>query len=76
MPVMDGLEATQLIRTNARWQKLPIVAMTANAFAEDQALCLDAGMDDFLPKPVNADKLYVMVLKWLSRHHRASGVVV
>ncbi|TXI75036.1 MAG: response regulator [Dechloromonas sp.] len=72
MPVMDGLEATRCIRAMPEYADLPIVAMTANAFAEDQALCLDAGMDDFLPKPVNADKLYVMVLKWLSRHHQAS----
>ena len=72
MPVMDGLEATRCIRAMPEYAELPIVAMTANAFAEDQALCLDAGMDDFLPKPVNADKLYVMVLKWLSRHHQES----
>lgn len=71
MPVMDGLEATRCIRAMPEHAHLPIVAMTANAFAEDQALCMEAGMDDFLPKPVNADRLYMMVLKWLSRHHQA-----
>ncbi len=70
MPIMDGVEATRCIRAMSEYEWLPIIAMTANAFAEDQALCLDAGMDDFLAKPVNADKLYVMVLKWLSRKNR------
>ena len=71
MPNMDGLEATRCIRTMPEFARLPIIAMTANAFAEDQAQCLDAGMDDFLTKPVNADKLYVTVLKWLSQKNRA-----
>ena len=72
MPVMDGLGATREIRK--RWPKgsLPIIAMTANAFNEDKALCYEAGMDDFLSKPVEPEQLYALLLGWLERARPAT----
>ncbi len=67
MPRMDGLEATRLLRQQFDSARLPILAMTANAFADDKARCFDAGMDDFVPKPVIPEDLYACVLRWLSR---------
>ena len=65
MPVMDGLSATAAIRRIHRLEALPIVAMTANAMAEDRRDCLEAGMNDFLTKPINPDDLWNMLLKWI-----------
>jgi two-component system sensor histidine kinase/response regulator len=67
MPVMDGLQATRQIRSLPDWAQTPIVAMTANAFAEDRLACEMAGMSDFVPKPVEAADLYKTLLKWLDK---------
>jgi PAS domain S-box-containing protein len=66
MPRMDGLAATQAIRQLASGGRVPIIAMTANAFIEDREKCLAAGMNDFLAKPANPETLYATVLKWLA----------
>ena len=64
MPVMDGLLATIEIRKLAGLESLPIVAMTANAMAKDQQRCLEAGMNDFLGKPIEPDELWRVLLRW------------
>ncbi|MBV5336784.1 MAG: response regulator, partial [Deltaproteobacteria bacterium] len=67
MPNLDGVQATRQIRELPDCREIPILAMTANAFAEDKARCLEAGMDDFIVKPFNPDVLYQTLLKWLER---------
>ena len=66
MPILDGLAATRAIRALPEGRRMPILAMTANAFAEDRTACLDAGMDDFVSKPVDPEVLYATLLKWLN----------
>jgi PAS domain S-box-containing protein len=68
MPVMDGHEATKKIRTweaDAHQGRRSIIALTADAFDEDRQLCIDAGMDEFLTKPVDLDKLTLALQRWL-----------
>ncbi|MCG2576376.1 ATP-binding protein [Dechloromonas sp. XY25] len=66
MPIMDGLEATQKIRQQPAGATRPIIAMTANAFAEDRLRCTAAGMNDFITKPFAPEHVYAMLLKWLT----------
>jgi PAS domain S-box-containing protein len=61
MPEIDGLEATQHLRRQPRWQHLPVIALTADAMVDERQRCLDAGMDDFLSKPVNLEQLTSML---------------
>lgn len=70
MPVLDGLEATRQLRAREQapaGERLPVVALTANAMAEDRGRCLAAGMDDYLDKPVRREMLALMLDRWLRK---------
>ncbi|MEW6514818.1 MAG: PAS domain S-box protein [Pseudomonadota bacterium] len=69
MPVMDGTEAARTIRTMPERAAIPILALTANVFAEDRRACLAAGMVDMLTKPVDPATLYDALLKWLPQRN-------
>ena len=73
MPVIDGVEATRQIRQLPGYQEVPILAMTANAFAEDKQRCLNAGMNDFLTKPIVPETVFAKLLAWLGQHSRTEG---
>jgi CheY-like chemotaxis protein len=67
MPRMGGMQATQRIRQLPACATLPILALTGNAFVEDRARCLEAGMNDFITKPIDPDSLAATLLHWLGR---------
>jgi CheY-like chemotaxis protein len=71
MPVLGGIETTRILRTLPGWADVPILAVTANVFEEDRQLCLNAGMNDHIPKPIPPEALYAAIYQWLRRHlHR------
>jgi PAS domain S-box-containing protein len=75
MPVMDGLQATRLIRElNCGSSSVPIIAMTANVFAEDRLECMQAGMNDFISKPIRQNKLLTQLAYWLDPEQAVSKV--
>lgn len=67
MPVMDGFEATRLIRSNPELNNIPIIALTAHAMEGDRERCLEAGMNDYLTKPVSLAKLAEVISRWANR---------
>jgi signal transduction histidine kinase/DNA-binding response OmpR family regulator/HPt (histidine-containing phosphotransfer) domain-containing protein len=75
MPVMDGITATKAIRSNPRFTSLPIIAMTANAMDRDREMCLAAGMNGHLAKPIDSEKLLEALLRWI-RPRTASASAV
>ena len=72
MPVMDGVEATRVIRSDPSLQSLPIIAMTANAMAADRDKCLKAGMNDHVAKPIDPDELFTVLLRWIKQDRTAA----
>jgi hemerythrin-like metal-binding protein len=66
MPEMDGYEATQLIRQNPDYSGLPIIAMTAHAMSGDKEKCLAAGMNDYITKPIEVERLFSSLKKWVT----------
>ena len=70
MPVLDGLETTRLIRREAQWKDLPIIAMTAHAMNGDKERCLEAGMNGYISKPVHPAHLLSTVDEFLLQKTR------
>jgi CheY-like chemotaxis protein len=64
---MDGYEVTRRIRALEAGRKIPILALTAKAMKGDRQKCIDAGANDYLSKPIDADRLFSMLRVWLSR---------
>ena len=75
MPVMDGIEATRLIRANPVLKGMPVIAMTANASEEDRERCLAAGMNDFIGKPFKPDAFYATIAKWQARQPQQASAI-
>ncbi len=73
MPVLDGIAATVAIRAMPARIALPVIAMTANAMGDDRQRCLDAGMNDFVAKPIDPDQLWRALLRWTPRRPEVSG---
>jgi CheY-like chemotaxis protein len=67
MPVMDGYETMKAIRAEIKWDKLPIIALTAKARKDDRRKCIEAGANDYLAKPVDMDRLLSMMRVWMYR---------
>ena len=65
MPKMDGYEAMRQIRANTRFNKLPVIALTAKAMKEDREKCIQAGANDYITKPVDIDRLLALMQIWL-----------
>lgn len=65
MPVMDGMEATRRIRSQPKWNKLPVICLTARARPEDRAEVMSSGVSDYLAKPFESGQLVAMIEKWL-----------
>ncbi len=74
MPVMDGYDATRKLRQNGRHAGLPVIAMTANAMVGDKEKCLEAGMNDFIAKPIDVAQLFATLARWIVPKRPAAAV--
>jgi len=72
MPIMDGITATKILRKNSKYNDLPIVAMTANAMAQDKLDVAEAGMNDHISKPINISELFGALAKWIKPGERVA----
>ncbi|HEY9029616.1 MAG TPA: response regulator [Burkholderiaceae bacterium] len=75
MPVLDGYAATRELRRQARWQALPVIAMTANAMVGDRDKAIAAGMNDHIAKPIKVDEMFATLARWV-RPESAGGTIV
>jgi CheY-like chemotaxis protein len=66
MPEMDGYTAIRQIREQRKFQKTPIIAITAKAMKDDKQKCIDAGANDYITKPIDVDRLLSLMRVWLS----------
>ncbi|MES2075004.1 MAG: response regulator [Pseudomonadota bacterium] len=73
MPVMDGYDATRALRADPRHAALPVIAMTANAMVGDKEKCLDAGMNDFIAKPIDVAQLFTTLARWIKPSQPAAA---
>ncbi len=76
MPVMDGYTATKHIRAQVQYQSLPIIAMTANAMAEDKARVIASGMNDHIAKPINVNGMFTTMAKWITPKEPKARVTI
>lgn len=76
MPVMDGVTATIQLRNMPRYNNLPVIAMTANALLADRQRCMSAGMNDFIPKPIEPDLLWETLVKWIPERQAPEKQVI
>jgi two-component system sensor histidine kinase/response regulator len=74
MPVMDGMTATREIRQKNKFKELPIIAMTAHVMQKDIQMCIEAGMNDHIAKPIDPDELFKKLLKWINTDSKRDDI--